>query len=707
MRLLNVTNLQFEEFFGEAGNGIPAYAILSHTWGDDEVSYKDHLEGHDLTNAGFEKIRGCAKLAEAEGFCYIWIDTCCIDKSSSAELSEAINSMFQWYQAAAICYAYLVDVDSAEDPAGEESSFSRSRWFRRGWTLQELLAPAELVFVGSDWREIGTKRSLCGTVSQITGIGTKSLEERRWSEYSVAQKMSWAVGRQTTRPEDQAYCLMGLFDVNMPMLYGEGHKAFARLQQEILKQSDDQSLFAWSYPEDQHSHTQLSGLLAPSPDYFSHASKVEVLQYGPGEQYENPFELVHRLVRINMKVVDNIQGLGLHRTPGLGKTAAFRAIEIDQEGARKRLAAIPAGMNKQRKREVEGINQDLKSGTLHSNLLVISVPDIVIDVEEPSPNIALESHENPVNYRRRRMSDRNFFDGPRQVVGKEMDSHGDASTQSTWESAEPALWRWYIYEPVKIVPLRCHISGSRLGILLSRSTTGTRDGVLSRLHNPSLVTIDTPQESQLSSITSYARISDRPSPRPYRWRATRWPEIKFALVLSAGYSLQPGVGPNWEVNKSTSAMVPRGYSPGNQGIDTPEYAPLIMFYRINSDSLTHAVFVVSIPVFEVGQLTCEVCVFGDSEHCHRSVIDMEYDIYTHNLATSRQAKIPLGNDELLVIKFREGAGVSHVVLAVEHAARWQDHDDASSGLVSRNMTKTAWLNQRLFPMLRSLTRSTS
>ncbi|KAK3374843.1 heterokaryon incompatibility protein-domain-containing protein, partial [Podospora didyma] len=269
MRLLNSKTLKFEEFFGEAGHGIPPYAILSHTWGSQEVSFTDHAEERSsLKKEGWGKMLGCCRLADAEGFGYVWIDTCCIDKSSSAELSEAINSMFQWYHDAAICYAYLSDVDSSEDPHLDASSFGCSRWFTRGWTLQELLAPAEVIFLGADWKEIGTRKMLCSKVSSITGISVKALDERRWSEYSVAQKMSWAAGRQTTRPEDSAYCLMGLFDVNMPMLYGEGHKAFSRLQQEILKQSDDQSLFAWSYPEADNSHAQLSGLLAPSPDHF-------------------------------------------------------------------------------------------------------------------------------------------------------------------------------------------------------------------------------------------------------------------------------------------------------------------------------------------------------------------------------------------------------------------------------------------------------
>ena len=231
MRLLNVQTLYFEEFVGEVGDGIPLYAILSHTWGAEEVSYRDHVDQQSLSKKGYDKINSCCRLADSEGFQYVWIDTCCIDKSLSAELSEAINSMFQWCRDAGICYAYLNDVNSSEEPTTEASSFARSHWFTRGWTLQELLAPAEVVFLGSDWVEIGTKKSLRAAVSRVTRISEKVLDECHWTEYSVAQKMSWAAGRRTTRLEDEAYCLMGLFDVNMPLLYGEGRKAFSRLQQ--------------------------------------------------------------------------------------------------------------------------------------------------------------------------------------------------------------------------------------------------------------------------------------------------------------------------------------------------------------------------------------------------------------------------------------------------------------------------------------------
>ena len=245
MWLINADKLTLEYFADTTNRDFPHYAILSHAWGADEVSFADFTSPEKgISKKGYDKIRNCCEIARSEGFDYAWIDTCCINKSSSAELSEAINSMFQWYRGAGVCYAYLSDVDRSDSPLSRSSSFARSRWFTRGWTLQELLAPLEVVFLDSAWVEIGTKRSLRSTLSSITRINESALERYRGGDFSVAQKMSWAAGRATTRLEDEAYYLMGLFDVNMPLLYGEGGKAFLRLQQEILKQSDDDSLFA-------------------------------------------------------------------------------------------------------------------------------------------------------------------------------------------------------------------------------------------------------------------------------------------------------------------------------------------------------------------------------------------------------------------------------------------------------------------------------
>jgi hypothetical protein len=240
---------------------LPPYAILSHTWTDDEeVTYDELVAGTGKHKAGYEKIRLCGEQATADNLLYFWVDTCCIDKSSSSELAEAINSMYQWYKRAWVCYAYLSDVTST----GLE--FSQSRWFSRGWTLQELIAPSSLKFFGRSWCPLGTKSSHLSRVYEITGVHYAVLYNREPAMCSVSQRMSWAAKRETSRLEDKAYCLMGLFDVNMPLLYGEGDKAFIRLQQEIMKDSDDHSLFAWKVPAVED--TAESGLLARTPSHF-------------------------------------------------------------------------------------------------------------------------------------------------------------------------------------------------------------------------------------------------------------------------------------------------------------------------------------------------------------------------------------------------------------------------------------------------------
>ncbi|KUJ12878.1 HET-domain-containing protein, partial [Mollisia scopiformis] len=242
MRLLHTTSLKLSEFFGAK---IPPYAILSHRWGDSEVTFQDLQNGKVFENPSSEKLIGCCKRAKEDGYEFVWIDSCCIDKTSSAELSEAINSMFQWYQNSQLCYAYLSDVysvPSLQNPEPMESDIRKSKWFTRGWTLQELLAPQQVTFFDHNWFEIGTKDSLQTVISSITGI--KHLFHFRRA--SIAQKMSWASNRETLRSEDMAYCLMGLFGVNMPLLYGEGDAAFIRLQIEIMRISDDESIFAWT-----------------------------------------------------------------------------------------------------------------------------------------------------------------------------------------------------------------------------------------------------------------------------------------------------------------------------------------------------------------------------------------------------------------------------------------------------------------------------
>jgi len=303
MRLLNTATHNLEYFLGDTR---PPYAILSHTWGDEEILYQDVVGtdewelGTGTRKAGADKvIRSCIQ-AKVDGYDYIWIDTCCIDKTSSAELSEAINSMFQWYKESDVCYAYLADILSADESRSHQPTMiSHSKWFTRGWTLQELIAPQRVEFFDRMWSKLGSRDQLASLLSSITRIdmtvlarashdpacydGSSSLLQDQGcfscgqglaiqhmlSSFPVATRMSWAATRKTTRLEDQAYCLLGLFAVNMPLLYGEGPKAFLRLQEEILRTTSDQSIFAHdSGIIHGLNSSKLINLLATDPDGF-------------------------------------------------------------------------------------------------------------------------------------------------------------------------------------------------------------------------------------------------------------------------------------------------------------------------------------------------------------------------------------------------------------------------------------------------------
>lgn len=333
MWLINVATRNLECWVGDR---IPygKYAVLSHTWNTDssqEMSFqewKDEAKRKIWSNKlGYEKINKVIELAQKSQIAHVWVDTCCIDKTSSAELSEAINSMFAWYQRSAVCYVFLADVSVAKPVIFKGASspedfrlydleeFKSSRWFTRGWTLQELLAPKTLFFYDKNWEGLGNYKkedekpfqaeepsragysfegedahmdegpedgdsteaveTLVRDLSEATGIDTDYLETCGFSQASIAQRMSWAANRQTTRIEDQAYCLLGIFEINMPLLYGEETKAFARLQEEIMKVSVDDSLFAWKWdPEYQQKNLEIS-LLAPSPKAFGGMGHIE------------------------------------------------------------------------------------------------------------------------------------------------------------------------------------------------------------------------------------------------------------------------------------------------------------------------------------------------------------------------------------------------------------------------------------------------
>ncbi|PMD49976.1 WD40 repeat-like protein [Hyaloscypha bicolor E] len=246
MRLLRVDENGEFSLTKDIIDNIPRYAILSHTWGDDddEVSFQDLTKSPRRTKAGYGKLRFCAQQAARDGLQYFWVDTCCIDKSNNTELSEAINSMFRWYTKAAKCYAYLSDVRTNDHDQSNpslqswEPAFRNSRWFTRGWTLQELLAPSSVEFFCSKGNQLGDKRSLEQQIHHITGIAVQALEGTPLSEFSVNERMSWAKTRQTKREEDKAYSLLGIFEIYMPLIYGEGAaSAFKRLYEEIGKNS--------------------------------------------------------------------------------------------------------------------------------------------------------------------------------------------------------------------------------------------------------------------------------------------------------------------------------------------------------------------------------------------------------------------------------------------------------------------------------------
>lgn len=282
MRLLHSTTYELKEFISDT----PPYAILSHTWGNEEVTFQDIQRslGEIKQKEGFKKLGGCCAQAQKDGYFWVWIDTCCIDKTSSSELSEAINSMYQWYQKSDVCYAYMADVPRLENPSllwdhngmsessgtytsREHNLFAQSRWFRRGWTLQELIAPKRVEFYACDWSEIGTKRSLTTIIQTITSIPPNVLRGGISPNYNHAIRMSWAANRITTREEDMAYCLLGLFEVNMPLLYGEGRRAFYRLQEEIFRKSESLDLLVWSMapPTEPQVAPPLTSVLASSP----------------------------------------------------------------------------------------------------------------------------------------------------------------------------------------------------------------------------------------------------------------------------------------------------------------------------------------------------------------------------------------------------------------------------------------------------------
>ncbi|KAF2095361.1 HET-domain-containing protein, partial [Rhizodiscina lignyota] len=317
MRLIDTRTLELKEFLNI---DLPKYAILSHTWEEEEITFEQFQGLHDELKhlQGFKKIQNACEVARLEKLGYAWCDTCCIDKRSSSELSEAINSMFKWYRDSEICIAYLADVPNlngvTEDPwLGEEdephfanaeielllaSEFAKSRWHTRGWTLQELIAPRRVRFYSKDWEYLANKEEdISHALSYITGVPVPILRNAAQLMSPIrgpcaANKMSWAANRATSRVEDTAYCLLGLFGVNMPLLYGEGSRAFTRLQEEIIRISDDHSIFVFEASDERP-------VLAPSPAAFTHGARIVRLI---GAQYASPepYAMTNKGLRIRL-----------------------------------------------------------------------------------------------------------------------------------------------------------------------------------------------------------------------------------------------------------------------------------------------------------------------------------------------------------------------------------------------------------------------
>lgn len=301
------------------------------------MTFQDIEKRNFVDLKGYRKLVNCCNRAAKDKYDWVWIDTCCINKTSSAELSEAINSMYSWYSNSSVCYAYLEDLDGSkifeamksatnsdvfrwisdlenlddlvddtedlklinelEDQASI-NSLEKSKWLSRGWTLQELIAPRQVIFFNGRWKEFGSKKSLARQISPITGIPVDVLLGKSPLFSTIAQRMSWASKRQTTREEDIAYCLMGLFDIHMQPIYGEGgEKAFLRLQQEILSRNSDQTLFLWS---EKHEPYNL-GLLATSPAAFCNEVDCFSWLYKPEFKPQTPYSPYSSLVPVQLR----------------------------------------------------------------------------------------------------------------------------------------------------------------------------------------------------------------------------------------------------------------------------------------------------------------------------------------------------------------------------------------------------------------------
>ncbi|KAK7441763.1 hypothetical protein VKT23_016426 [Stygiomarasmius scandens] len=238
-RLIDVCTLKLVEFHERAD--VPPYAILSHRWiFGQEVTLQEFSEVRNAktSKSGYHKIRAACRQAFKDGFRYIWVDTCCIDKGNHDDVARNIRFMYSYYEKSEVCYAHLADVNV--HPGGLQSEwewdFQRSEWFERGWTLQELLAPRKVIFFDKHWTRLGTNHDLQDTISWITTIPPEILSgQQSLLDIDPLERMAWAVGRETTKPQDQAYCLLGLLGVSMDPDYDEDVRvSFERLKKAFL-----------------------------------------------------------------------------------------------------------------------------------------------------------------------------------------------------------------------------------------------------------------------------------------------------------------------------------------------------------------------------------------------------------------------------------------------------------------------------------------
>ena len=306
IRLLNAKEIVNEETYRNPNKEelkrqqTAPYVVLSHRWVEPELIYEDMTDFKESVlrqrSKSASKLFGaCRKVLEHDKgrIVHLWMDTVCINKQDPAETSSSINSMYRWYQKAEVCFAYLDDYPTPDAP-----TFTHSQWFTRGWTLQELAAPKNVIFYDKDWRKMGDRSTLQEALTKRTKISRNCLlKPQDISLASISQRMSWFSGRTTTVPEDTAYCLLGLFGVTMPLLYGEGQeRAFVRLQEEIMRYSDDHSLFAW---KSDTARAKGSGLLAASPHWFEESGDYKHRQ---DRENQKPYLMTNKGISIPLRL---------------------------------------------------------------------------------------------------------------------------------------------------------------------------------------------------------------------------------------------------------------------------------------------------------------------------------------------------------------------------------------------------------------------